>query len=840
MGKYKTIQEASKAAIALGFNSRKEYRTGYKQDALLPGRPERVYSDDWADFGGLYVFLGNKRKEFYPTIQEASKAAIALGFNSRKEYRSGFKQDARLPASPERVYSDDWAEFGTWYCFLGNERKDFYPTIQEASKAAIALGFNSTEKYRSGFKQDARLPASPERVYSDDWAEFGTWYCFLGNERKDFYPTIQEASRAAIALGFHYIEEYRAGYKQDARLPAHPERVYSDDWAKFGTWYVFLKNVKKDFYPTVQEASKVVIFLGFNSRKEYRAGFQQDTRLPANPNHMYSDDWAGFGFWYGFLGNERKDFYPTVQEASKAAITLGLKSITKYLAGYKQDARLPSSPSHMYREDWADFGGIYGFLGNEKKDFYPTIQQASKAAISLGINSRREYKTGYKQDVRLPSCPKDLYNDDWDGFGGWNTFLGIEKSKASRDDITEFYFKWGQLYDWYIDEQQRDIPSKIRTTLSFIVNFIIKNDNPVLPEEFFLRKKKFNKQQYQFFLEENFPKNYASKHHVIVNDFLQYSLNKLCTLEDEDEDEKTIHPDFRNPLATFESYILKIKPKRLDESDKPALAYTHVVAAREWVIPALAKNFNELKHLHDVTTKDWFEVAPSLIDENDPDCVYRTIQIETKGLDGTRVQKKVTQIWSPVRFLATYSLLNIPARGQQILWCDSGEADDRVPNIVNGKVKFSANPSDLVQSSKRKKNAQGFIKEYPDNEIGLHFTTNKTSRTEGGYSIPWCPDGFDYWIIKLRNWQSKYNPLSDLTKWRDINLRQAIGDEILKHRGSNCFLFRQMNSSFPYLQPIFTSSVPYVLHQIEASYNPLTAMKNRNPGLLCKRMGKGV
>jgi len=704
-----------------------------------------------------------------------------------------------------------------------------YKTIQEASKAAIALGLKSKLEYNAGYKQDSRLPAGPNEVFSDDWANFGLWYGFLGNEKKDFYPTIQEASKAAIFLGLNSYNNYNSGYKKDVRLPANPNVFYRDDWADFGQWYGFLGNEKKDLYPTIQEASKAAIALGLNSSHKYSAGYKQDVRLPACPDQAYCDDWTGFGGWYGFLDYERKDFYVTIKEASDAAIALGLNSIEEYNAGYKQDTRLPAGPNAHYSNDWADFGLWYGFLGNEKKDFYPTIEEASKAAIELGLNSRKSYQAGYKQDVQLTAAPELFYSSDWADFGRWYGFLGTEKSSVSRDDITKLYFEWGPLFDLYIDEQQRNIGVKKRTTLSFIVNFIMRYDYPVLPEDFLLRTTKLDKQQYKSFLEDNFPKNYASMHHVIIKDFLQYSLNELCSLEEDDE--KIIHPDFRNPVATFESHILKIKPERLDESDKPALAYTHVVAAREWIIPIEAKNFNELTHLHDVTTKDWFEVDPSLIDESDSDCVYRTARVDKKGLDGTRTSKKVTQIWSPVRFLATYSLLNIPARGQQLLWCDSGEADDRVPNIVNGKVKFSENISALVQSNARKQKAQGFIKEYPDNEIGLRFTTNKTSRTEGGYSIPWCPDGYDYWMIKLRNWQSKYNPISDLTKWVDIPLRQTIGKEILKHRGSNCFLFRQMNSSSPYLPTIFTSSIPYVLHQIEISDNPLTTLKNKNDGL---------
>jgi hypothetical protein len=830
MTPYKTIQEASKAAIALGLNSVAKYNAGYKKDARLPSNPYKLYSEDWTDFGTWYGFLGNEIKDLYPTIQEASKAAVALGLNSKEKYLAGYKQDKRLPACPDQVYSEDWTDFGKFYGFLGNEIKDLYPTIQEASKAAIALGLNTLQKYLAGYKQDKRLPSNPDHVYSEDWTGFGTWYGFLGNEIKDLYPTIQEASKAAIALDLNSQEQYHAGYKQNKRLPANPDQVYNADWLDFGTWYGFLGKEIKDLYLTIQEASKAAIALGLNSQQKYLAGYKQDKRLPANPNQVYSVDWTGFGKIYGFLGIEKKDLYPTIQEASKAAIALGLNSQQKYLAGYKQDKRLPGNPRKKYIADWTGFGRWHGFLGKEKKDLYPTIQEASKAAIALGLNTQAKYFAGYKQDERLPTNPKKVYSTDWLDFGNWYGFLGIKKYMLVRDDITKRHYKWRELFDLYIKVQQRNIPAKKRAVLSFIVNFIIRYDYSVLPEEFLLRKTKWDQQEYESFLKDNYPKNYASMYHAIITDFLKYILSELCILEDEDE--KIIHPDFRNPVATFESHILKIKPKRLDESDKPALAYTYVVAAREWIIPIEAKNFNELTHLHDVTSKDWFEVDPSLIDESDYDCVYRTARVDKKGLDGTRTSKKVTQIWSPVRFLAAYSLFNIPARGQQLLWCDSGEADNRIPNIVNGKVKFSANTSSLVQSKGRKKKEQGFIKEYDDNEIGLRFTTNKTSRTEGGYSIPWCPDGYDYWMIKLRNWQSKYNPLSDLTKWSDIPLRQTIGDKILRHRGSNCFLFRQMNSSFPYLTPILTSCIPYVLHQIETSDNPLTTMKNKNDGLM--------
>lgn len=112
----------------------------------------------------------------YKTIEEASKAAILLGLRSIAEYKATYKQDPRLPACPETVYRNDWAGFGMWSAFLGYDIKNIYSTIQEASETAIALGFTSVKE---GYKQDTRLPTSPSNRYSDDWADLGGWSQFL-------------------------------------------------------------------------------------------------------------------------------------------------------------------------------------------------------------------------------------------------------------------------------------------------------------------------------------------------------------------------------------------------------------------------------------------------------------------------------------------------------------------------------------------------------------------------------------------------------------------------------------------------------------------------------------
>ncbi|MDX2370470.1 MAG: VPA1269 family protein [Colwellia sp.] len=820
---YPSIQEASAAAISLGIKNFREYKKNYKKDPYLPSDPHTVYKADMHDFGGMVVFLGGPKKDFYPTIEEASSAAIALGIRTFKEYSLGYKKDPRLSSIPYSTYSDDWDSFGKFPGFLGKKVKVFYLTIEEASVAAKALGIDSIADYYINYRQDPRLPSEPSKRYAADWKRFGKWVNFLDLRGSRFYPTIEEASAATIALGINTYDQYIIEYKKDPKLPSNPSRIYAADWAEFDKWVGFFNGDVNDFYPSIVEASEATIALNIKTINEYNKNYSKDPRLPSNPREYYADDWITFGKWVGLLAGEVNNFYTTIEEASTAAIALGITTAGEYSENHRKDPRLPSKPDQVYAIYWDDFGRMPGFLGGEVKVFYSTINEASTAAKALGISTRAEYQKLYKKDPRLPSTPSMTYAHDWADFGGFIGFLGGE-AYLSDEDITEDYKAWKVLYLSFIDEVNSNLDVKIRSIREYICSFIIANDFPHRPEEYLLRTTKFDKKMYEDFLTSRFTAKKKSPHHTSIVDFLQYCLIELCTFNDEDE--KIIHPDYRNPLQSFSSDILDIKEDRLDESNKPVLAYIHMCSAKQWIIPTSAKNIGDLTHLHEISEQDWFDVPKSLIDKKDPNCVYRRINKESR-ID--RKMRPVWQIWSPVRFLALYVLLKVPARGQQILWCDSGEADLEVPEFVNGKVEWHTNLGPLAKFANTKE--QGFIKQYTDGEVGLHFTTNKTSRTEGGYDIPWIPDFLAEWMIKLRKWQSKYNPISKPSKWLDITTRRKIAKSVLKLRGENCFLFRQPNDITPYHQPIFKTALPYVLNKIEKKDNPLTIKLNDNCSL---------
>lgn len=228
----------------------------------------------------------------------------------------------------------------------------------------------------------------------------------LARASAEFYPTWQEASEAAAMLGIRSAREYGQRYRQDLRLPSFPYKYYMD----FPGWPEFLK---KEFYPTWEEAGKAAKALGIKTSLEYAKKYKEDRNLPSMPRYQYSD----FPGWRRFFGCKEKDFYLNCQSASEAAISLGIRSSTEYTKNYKKDPKLPAAPDLFYK----DFPGWPAFIGNEIeiRNFYPTWEEAGRAAASLGITSFRQYRVLYRSDMRLPSDPRAFFCD----FPGWKKFL---------------------------------------------------------------------------------------------------------------------------------------------------------------------------------------------------------------------------------------------------------------------------------------------------------------------------------------------------------------------------------------------------------------------------------
>ncbi|MEN9649482.1 MAG: hypothetical protein RL094_449 [Candidatus Parcubacteria bacterium] len=175
-----------------------------------------------------------------------------------------------------------------------------------------------------------------------------------------------------------------------------------------------LESCSKDFYATWEEASEVVKKLGITGTYSYRQKRSFDSKLHSAPDQFY----ANFPGWKTFFG--RVEYYSTWEDASIAVKALGIRSWEEYKSLHKNDPRLPP-----------DLYGAYPALPNfkklcglEEKNLYVTVQEASTAAIALGIKTSTQYWKDSHLDGRLPKNPRNKYKKK---FPGWDMFWGKKK-----------------------------------------------------------------------------------------------------------------------------------------------------------------------------------------------------------------------------------------------------------------------------------------------------------------------------------------------------------------------------------------------------------------------------
>ncbi|WLQ16821.1 VPA1269 family protein [Hahella aquimaris] len=842
---YPTLAEARTAVQRLGITTKLEYQKYYKKDPYLPSNPNRIYAKEWL---GFLDFIG-KESRLYPTLAEARAAVQRLGITTWNEYNKRYKEDPRLPSSPNAIYAREWLGF---LDFIGKE-SGFYPTLAEARAAVQRLGITTWNEYNKRYKEDPKLPSHPDATYAT-WA--GALDFFV--KESPFYPTLAEARTAVQRLGVTTWSEYRKRYKEDPRLPSCPDAIYAT-WA--GALDFFVK--ESPFYPTLAEARAAVQRLGITTLSEYKKRYEEDPCLPSSPNIIYASEWLGFSD----LFVKESPFYSTLAEARAAVQRLGITTWGEYNKRYKEDLYLPSSPNRIYAEEWT--GGSNFF--DKESPFYPTLAEARAAVQRLGITAWSEYKKRYKEDPCLPSCPNVIYAREWLGFSDlfvkespfYSTLaaactavqrLGIttlsEYKRRYKEDPCLPYLpdkvfaeewisyqnflgvnddpfscafsvfkkacpEWKLAVEKYITES-RSQSTKITHLRAFLTEVVVPSNFTKSPSDLLNIDFPFPKKIYEAYVNNTGPTGKKVRHNICLY-FFDWLLDHYCS-EENVYGERIRLPGFRNPLVTLMGHLAElIQHCRPSESVKPVLPMSVIVRARNCLIPNGCHYFSDLFGLHTFLNDAWFVVDPSIIDLNDRDCVWRNSVLDRKRGD-IRYRERVTQVWSPVKLVALYTLLMTPLRGQQICWLDSGEADEEIPVLDGLGIKWVKNTSHIRRSGRQ----QGFLKRYPENQLGMFITTNKTGSSNSGYAVPYIVDELAYWVIRLREWQSKYNPLSELTKWTQIKLRQRINKDILKVRGNQAFLFRDpCGGDISRKSPIqsttaFSQSLPALLASIQS------------------------
>lgn len=468
---------------------------------------------------------------------------------------------------------------------------------------------------------------------------------------------------------------------------------------------------------------------------------------------------------------------------------LGLTDSALYRRYYRKYG-LPAHPERIFQE-WVSYRDFFDLV-----DFIP-YQQLKELIVPLKLKNAKEYRKFIidSQDRSFPLDPQTVYSDEWEN---WYLFLGKEEP-LKPSFIPKEYSAWAEAINRFMIRAKGG-GSKETLLCRFVRLFIIPFDHSKSPHEF-LTQSKFDLKPFRGLI-ETLPTARMKRAIVVsVNEFLDYIIDMDLTEEDEETGIIARIANARNPCSLLLTQQEPISANTRSETTKPCLPYHFVKKAQEWIIPLQARTFLDLNHLQRFDA-DWVKVEASLVDPSDPDCVYRVND------DGQ------VMLWTPIDWIHTYALTKLPLRGRQIAYNDSGEADEYLADIdSNGKLIWVKNQSPWAGLTKN----QSFILRMNGGQIGTFTTTNKTSINGEGYSIPWMPEELAYWLVRLRRWQQKYNPISKPSSWTqckrtNMNLLQ------LKSRGINCFLFRRMGDLEPgFVTNALTPRLAAALYNIQPS-----------------------
>lgn len=493
----------------------------------------------------------------------------------------------------------------------------------------------------------------------------------------------------------------------------------------------------------------------------------------------------------------------SLDELKKECKRLGINNSVEYRNRYKDIPGFPANLERSYALEWVSYKDFF-----DLKEFI-SYKEITSLIHPLNLKNAKEYKKFIREqnDSTLPLDPQGAYHNEW---VNWFLFLGKEEP-FKPSFIPLEYSAWTEKIEEFM-RQARGGGSKISILCRFVRSFIQEHDKSLTPETF-LTQETFNIRPFRDLLDGFETDNLRRRMILAVNQFLDYVIDNHLTIEDEDTGEIVRVMEARNPFSLLLTDQSVTTPQRT-ETTKPCLPYHFVKKVQNWIIPADRKNFRELSNLHKFDA-DWVRVERTVIDKNDPDCVYKKIQDQYF-------------LWIPTDWLHTYALTKVPLRGRQIAYSDSGEADELIADLDSQeKIKWVTNINSFAKMTKN----QSFIKKMPDDGLGMYVTTNKTGNNGDGYSIPWIPEDLAYWVIKLRKWQQKYNPITQPTSWKQC-VRTSFNEIQLKSKGINCFLFRAYQDFEPKnVSTALTCRLAAALYNIQPSNLKLADLNGSEPTL---------
>ena len=441
--------------------------------------------------------------------------------------------------------------------------------------------------------------------------------------------------------------------------------------------------------------------------------------------------------------------------------------------------------------------------------------------------------------------------------------IDIDKLKKDGDFTWITYYdedlkNWAEFANEFIKSLDRGISNYQSALKIFFEKFVIPKENNVSRDvgTFLIRNRNYNSPN---FVEVCWGSASDKSRANCIIRFIEWILDNECSEED-DYGTKYILEGFYNPLEK------DIPPgiassSRLSESNKNVLPYRFIRDLRTTLCPLDAVSFADWTWVQQNHNASWFVVSEKFIDDvlkdfekngQDPDFVYR------KRAYG-RTKKTVYEVWSPVAAVALFLKLTLPLRTYQVRMLDSGEADTEM-YVQKDKTKpgeWVKNDCELSNPNVKYPVTNGILRKFKNHDFdienafedsqllsrkemtGFFINTNKTAdinkpANKKGYNIPWEHKELQYWIVKLRDWQKKYNPLDKPTAWTELDKKHfnhiIKSEKELKQMGTSTFLFRnptvEGEEQFPVTDGVLNGLWYKLLEKLEEDFNKSLSEEN--------------
>lgn len=436
-------------------------------------------------------------------------------------------------------------------------------------------------------------------------------------------------------------------------------------------------------------------------------------------------------------------------------------------------------------------------LSDKRKDF---LEDLRKKATTRELDSRLLGTSNSVDFKWLLEYDKEF--EQWRGFAEEWMKTQVKAKDSALTSLSNFFKK-------YVIPKENNIPIRV-------VDFLLSEYNA--PDFYEICFKSCQSKR-----------NAVNKAKKIV-EFIDWILLEKFSDED-DFGCKITPPEFSNPLK---KYIPNgSNSSNNSQSDKNVLPYKFIKDLRLILCPDNATSFKDWTWAQQATDSDkggsWFVVDESIIDRNDPDCVYRTRRTSWYERNTKGVSDVVYELWSPVMSVALLTKLLLPLRTYQVRMLDSGEMDTEkyVQETRTEQGKWIKNDSPLSQGNENYPFTKGVLRKFKNTESNIDMTgffinTNKTAdinkdEDKKGYEIPWQNEEIQYWLAKLRDWQQKYNPVAKPTPWTELtkkHLGHVKDIKILKQMGATTFLFRNASCSNEEHLPIAESLIDTLWYKL--------------------------